>query len=62
MNDWRSRVNMSRRDGYKAAAAVLGLLFLLIFVGWVLSRFLRHETPPPVHTPVAPAVPALPKP
>ncbi len=60
MNDWRSKVTITRKDGYKAAAAILGLLFALIFAGWVVSRFLRHEPPPPLQTPV-PAVPA-PKP
>jgi hypothetical protein len=57
MNDWRSKVQISRREGLRAAGAILGLLFLLIFAGWVLSRFLRHEAPPPIQTPV-PAVPA----
>ena len=62
MNDWRSRVNISRRDGLKAAGVILGLLFLLIFGGWVLSRFMRRENPPALQTPGAPVVPALPKP
>jgi hypothetical protein len=59
MNDWRSKVEISRGDGYKAAAAVLGLLFLLIFAGWILSRFARHDPPPPLQTPTPPAVPPL---
>jgi len=59
MNDWRSKVEISRRDGYKAAAAVLGLLFLLIFAGWILSRFARHDPPPPLQMPTPPAAPPL---
>ena len=43
MNDWRSKVEISRRDGYKAAAAVLGLLFLLIFLLTSLQRFVLRD-------------------
>ena len=60
MNDWRSKVTISRRDGYKAAGAVLGLLFLLIFAGWILSRFLHRNPPAPLQTPASPVVPPLP--
>ena len=57
MNDWRSRVNMSRRDGLKAAGIILGILFTLIFAGWILSKFLRNEPPPPLQSPMPSAVP-----
>ena len=60
MTDWRSNVQITRKDGLKAAGAILGLLFALIFVGWIVMRFVRHEPPPPLQTPV-PAVP-IPKP
>ena len=56
MNDWRSRVNMSGRDGCKAAAVILGLMIVVIFAGWVVMRLMRKD-PPPV-----PASPVLPQP
>ena len=60
MNDWRSKVTITRKDAYKAAGAILGLLFALIFAGWIISRFMRHEPPPALQAPV-PVVPT-PKP
>lgn len=59
-DDWRSRVNIKRSDGYRVAAAILGLLFLLIFAGWLISRFMRQAPPPPLQTPTPTPSPTLP--
>jgi hypothetical protein len=60
MTDWRSNVKITRNEGLKAAGVILGLLFALIFAGWIVTRFMRHEPPPALQTPM-PAVPT-PKP
>ena len=57
MSDWRTRVNLNRRDGFKAAGIILGLLFALIFAGWIVSRLMRGQVPPPPSGPVLPNVP-----
>lgn len=54
MNDWRSQVKLSRRDAYKAACIILGLMFALIFAGWVVSRLARQQPPPSPPQPVMP--------
>jgi hypothetical protein len=57
MTDWRSKVTLSQRDGVKAAAVILGLLFLCIFVLWVAMRFLRPDAPPHTIMPERPPIP-----
>ena len=54
MNDWRSKVQMSRRDGFKAAGVIIGLLFGCILAVWVLSRCMRHDPAPPRNVPPIP--------
>jgi hypothetical protein len=43
--DWRSRNTMTGRDALKAAAAILGLLFACILVGWGVTRLMRPAPP-----------------
>ena len=57
MSDWRSKVEFRRSDGLKAAAIILGMLFLCIFVVWFVARLMRHEAPPPQVRPPTPALP-----
>jgi hypothetical protein len=57
MSDWRSKVQLNRGDGVKAAAIILGLLVLCIFVVWLLARLVRHDAPPPQVRPPTPALP-----
>ncbi len=62
MNDWRHRVQMSRRDMARVAAAILGLLIGCIALLWVLTRFLPRPAPsqpPPAE--VKPAPPPSPR-
>ncbi len=41
MNDWRKRTEMKPRELMKVAAAILGLLFGILFLIWLLARLAR---------------------
>lgn len=60
MNDWRSKIQMSRHDGFKAAGVILGLMVACIFAVWLLARLFRHEAP--AQRQPVPAIPAGPQP
>jgi hypothetical protein len=60
MNDWRSKVQMSRHDGLKAAGVILGLMVACIFAVWLLARLFRHDVP--AQRQPVPAAPTAPKP
>lgn len=57
MNDWTSRIRMTKREMLKVAGAILGLLFGCILVIFLLSRFAHRGAPQPLGPPPA-ATPA----
>ena len=41
MNDWRKRTEFKSRDFIKVAGAILGLLFGILFIIWLITRLAR---------------------